>query len=102
MLVLRIRRSARTCLGHTVRLLLICVAIGVLGLALPPVAEGISISWEKIADTQTAAPSDPGGGNFVNWAESSFTPLGGAWSGNYGPFNQIWHNFTLPPDVLNP
>jgi len=44
----------------------------------------------------------PGGGNFVNWAGSSFTPVGGAWSGNYGPLNQILHNFTLPPDVITP
>ena len=45
---------------------------------------------------------NPSGGNFVNWAGSSFTPLGGAWSGNYGTLNQLWHNFTLPPDVLTP
>ncbi|MBN1573191.1 MAG: hypothetical protein JW984_08360, partial [Deltaproteobacteria bacterium] len=50
-----------------------------------------------------------GGGNFVNWGDCSFTPVGGAWTGNYdigdslpavgtGP---VWTNFNAS-DTLTP
>ncbi len=45
---------------------------------------------------------NPGGGNYVGWGHNGFTPVGGAWSGNYGPNNEVLQNFTMPPDVLTP